>query len=502
MIQRVLVANRGEIAVRILRAARSLGIATIAVHSEADEGALHTRLADESVLLGPPPANESYLDIEKLIDAAKRTGCDAVHPGYGFLSERAAFAKAVTDAGLTWVGPSPEAIDLLGDKVRSRRLMETSGVPVTPGFDSDEQDIGEFTSAAKEIGYPLLVKAAAGGGGKGMRVVRDEADLADAAEGAMREAKAAFGDSRVFLERYVEKPRHIEFQIFADTHGNVVHLFERECSIQRRHQKVVEETPSTALTPELRNEMGTAAVEAAQAAKYVNAGTVEFLFDSARQEFYFLEVNTRIQVEHPITEEVVGVDLVAEQFRVASGEKLSWTQEELCQRGHAIEARIYAEDPAGGFLPAAGPLLHLEEPNGPGVRVDSGVVAGRDVPVHYDPILSKIITYGPTRETARLRMIQALEHTVALGVPTTAPFLRDVLAHEAFMKGDTFTDFIDEHFADWTGDGDAQLREVAMAAATALGGASAAAVSGNGDSQELDATPWQTTGGWRMGGGS
>lgn len=375
-------------------------------------------------------------------------------------------------------------------------------MPVTPGFDSDAQDVKEFIKAAGEIGYPLLVKAAAGGGGKGMRIVREEKELAEAIEGAMREAKAAFGDSRVFLERYVEKPRHIEFQVFADSHGNVVHLFERECSIQRRHQKVVEETPSTALTPELRAKMGEAAVEAAKVAGYVNAGTVEFLFDSARQEFYFLEVNTRIQVEHPVTEEVVGIDLVVEQFRVASGETLSWTQEQLQQRGHSIEARIYAEDPAAGFLPAAGPILYLEEPTGPGVRVDSGVVSGRDVPVHYDPILSKVITYGPDRETARRRMIRALEQTVLLGVPTTAPFLRDVLAHEAFVKGETFTDFIGLHFPEWNGE-DPELVSIALAAATALSGNGATNTANEGayNTSSTPSTPWQTVGGWRIGGG-
>ncbi len=499
MIQRVLVANRGEIAVRILRAARTLGIRTVAVHSEVDEGALHTRFADESVLIGPAPASESYLNIEKLIDAAKRTHCDAVHPGYGFLAERSTFAQAVVDAGLIWIGPPPEAIDLLGDKVRSRRLMENSGVPVTPGFDSDDQKPEVFLKAAKKFGYPLLVKAAAGGGGKGMRIVHEQKDLAEALEGAMREAKAAFGDSRIFLERYVERPRHIEFQVFADTHRNVIHLFDRECSIQRRHQKVVEETPSTALAPELRKRMGEAAVEAAKAANYVNAGTVEFLFDSAKQDFYFLEVNTRIQVEHPVTEEVVGVDLVAEQFRVAAGEKLSWKQSDLSQRGHAIEARIYAEDPANGFLPAAGPLLFLEEPTGPGIRVDSGIVAGREIPVHYDPILAKVITHGPDREKARKRMVHALEQYVALGVPTTASFLRDVLSHEAFIRGETFTDFIPTYFEGWSGEEEA-LRDLAMGAAAALAGNSVRQTFEAGNGVGFRQTPWQSTGLWRMGG--
>jgi acetyl-CoA carboxylase biotin carboxylase subunit len=497
MIKRLLIANRGEIAVRIIRACRSMGISPVAVYSEADSKALHVRLADEAILLGPPEAAESYLVIEKLIDAAKSSGCDAVHPGYGFLSERAAFAKAVTEAGLIWVGPPPDAIDLLGDKVKSRVLMEKSGVPVTPGFASDSQDVEEFKNAAKSMKYPLLVKAAAGGGGKGMRIVREESELEEAISGAMREAQNAFGDSRVFLEKYVEKPRHIEFQVFADTHGNVVHLFERECSIQRRHQKVVEETPSIAVSEDVRKKMGDAAIEAVRAANYVNAGTVEFLLDSDGKTFYFLEVNTRIQVEHPITEEVVGVDLVAEQIRVASGEKLSWTQEELSQRGHAIEVRIYAEDPAQGFLPAAGPLLHLEEPVGPGIRVDGGVVEGVEVPIYYDPIMAKLIAWGPDREVARKRLIHALEHYVVLGVPTTASFLRDVLAEEAFITGDTFTDFIETNLPEWSGD-DEKLREIALAAAVALPVKKGAIASTNGTTTEM-VTPWNELGAWRIG---
>jgi len=498
MIQRVLIANRGEIAVRIIRACRSMGISPVAVYSEADEQALHVRLADEAIPIGPPAAAESYLDIQKLIDAAKLAGCDAIHPGYGFLSERAAFAKAVIDAGLIWVGPPPEAIELLGDKVESRKVMEKSGVPVTPGFASDEQDVEIFKKAAKSMKYPLLVKAAAGGGGKGMRIVREESELEEAIQGAMREAKNAFGDSRVFIEKYVERPRHIEFQVFADTHGNAIHLFERECSIQRRHQKVVEETPSTAMTAHLRKEMGKAAVMAAQAADYVNAGTVEFLLDNDGKSFYFLEVNTRIQVEHPITEEVVGVDLVAEQFRIASGEKLSWTQEEVNQRGHAIEVRIYAEDPAQGFLPAAGPLLHLEEPTGPGVRVDSGVLENVDVPIHYDPIMAKVICWGPDRASSIARTVKALENYVALGVPTTAPFLRDVLASEPFAAGETYTDFIPTYFENWSDD-DPDLLNIAKAASTALAVSNNGAVAQNVGEKQV--TPWQQLGGWRIGGG-
>ncbi|MDP8205691.1 MAG: acetyl-CoA carboxylase biotin carboxylase subunit [Candidatus Electryonea clarkiae] len=498
MFKRVLIANRGEIAVRIIRACRSIGISPVAVYSEADASALHVRLADDAVLLGPPEAAESYLLMDKLIDAAKSTGCEAVHPGYGFLAERAEFASAVIEAGLVWIGPPPEAIDLLGDKVRSRIAMENAGIPVTPGFSSDDADIKTLLKEADRITYPLLIKAAAGGGGKGMRVVNEPLQLEEAVEGAMREAKGAFGDSRVFLEKWVEEPRHIEFQIFADSHGNVIHLFERECSIQRRHQKVVEETPSVAVTPELRKEMGDAAILIAKTANYVNAGTVEFLLDK-NGNFFFLEVNTRIQVEHPVTEEVVGVDLVVEQFRIAAGEPLQWKQSELTQRGHAIEVRIYAEDPASGFLPAAGPLLHLEEPRGPGIRVESGVVQGVEVPIYYDPIMSKIIAWGSDREMSRKRLVDALEHTVILGVPTTAPFLRDVLKSKSFIDGDTRTDFIERNFSEWTGEDETELK-IALAAATALPEKVFGAV--GEDAKHRLPSPWETIGSWRIGANS
>ncbi|MBS1261001.1 MAG: Acetyl-/propionyl-coenzyme A carboxylase alpha chain [Calditrichaeota bacterium] len=506
MLKRVLVANRGEIAVRIMRAARTLAISPVAVFSEADRDALHVRVADDAVEIGPPAAAESYLNIERIIDAAKQAGCDCVHPGYGFLAERAVFARAVIDAGLVWIGPTAEAIELLGDKVASRLTMENAGVPVTPGFASEnaEVDADEYRAAAEKIGYPVLIKAAAGGGGKGMRVVRGPDEFAEGLEGAAREAKGAFGDPRVFIERYVEKPRHIEFQVFADEHGDAVHLFERECSIQRRHQKVIEETPSTALTPGMRARMGEAAVKAVKASNYVNAGTVEFLFDDPRRQFYFLEVNTRIQVEHPVTEETTGIDLVAAQFHVAAGERLPWAQDEITQRGHAIQARIYAEDPAAGFLPAAGPLLYLREPTGPGVRVDSGVVQDVDVPVHYDPIMAKVIGTGPDRETARVRLIHALAGYVALGVPTTAPFLRDVLAHPEFVAGRTYTDFIPTHFHGWTGR-DAEAETVALAVAAGVGERSPGSA---GPGVPADATdgaasripgPWATLGLWRIG---
>ncbi len=496
MIKKVLVANRGEIAVRIIRAAKTLGIESVAVYSEVDSKALHVQMADEAVLLGPPEPAESYLSIERILAAANETGCDAIHPGYGFLAERAVFAQAVIDAGLTWIGPAPEVIDILGDKVRSREMMLKAGIPVTPGFASETQDVNIFIENAGSIGYPLLVKAAAGGGGKGMRIVRAESELKEAIEGAMREAQNAFGDSTIFLEKYIERPRPIEFQIFADSHGNAIHLYERECSIQRRHQKVVEETPSIAMDDDLRARMGEAAVATALAANYENAGTVEFLLDEDGS-FYFLEVNTRIQVEHPVTEEVVGVDLVAEQFRIANGEKLSWNQSDLSQKGHAIEIRLYAEDPANNFLPAAGPVLKLNEPMGPGIRVDSGIIEGVDVPINYDPILSKLIAWGPDRDTAISRMLIALESTVILGLPTTATFLRDVVDSEGFRKGDTFTDFIPLYFDGWKEPEDANL-QAAMIAATLLHGEKAAVVTGNGSDQI--ANPWQHFGNWRVGG--
>lgn len=496
MIKRVLIANRGEIAVRIIKACRTMGISPVAVYSEADSKALHVQLADDAVLLGPPPPNESYLDIEKLINAAKSMDCDAIHPGYGFLSERANFARAVVDAGLIWVGPPAEAIDLLGDKVKSRIAMENAGVPVTPGFSSTDADIETYRVEGKKIGYPILIKAAAGGGGKGMRVLYDESGLEEAIEGARREALGAFGDGRIFIEKYVEKPRHVEFQIFADKHGNVVHLYERECSIQRRHQKVVEETPSTALTPEIRKKMGDAAIATAKAANYENAGTVEFLLDESG-EFYFLEVNTRIQVEHPITEEVVGVDLVAEQFRIASGEKLQWTQDDLSQRGHAIEVRIYAEDPAAGFLPSGGPLLYLHEPTGPGVRIDGGVQQGVEIPIHYDPIMSKIITWGPDRESARKRMVDVLDEYIALGVPTTAQFLKDVMKSQPFIEGDTFTNFIDLYFKEWKAEV-TELEPVALTAAVALSGKTKP--TGNGVGETKMPSVGETIGAFRIGG--
>lgn len=495
MIKKILVANRGEIALRIMRAARELNIATVAVYSEADARALHVLRSDEAVLLGPPPAAESYLVIDKVIEAAKSTGCDAVHPGYGFMAENAGFAQAVEDAGLTFIGPRPASIAKLGNKLEAREMMIAAGVPTTPGAEIKSGKIEDFKAAAKKIGYPVLVKAAAGGGGKGMRVVDDEADLQDAVEGAQREAKGAFGDETVYLEKYLTKPRHIEVQVMADHEGHTVHLFERECSIQRRHQKIIEETPSPALTPELRAEMGAAAVAAAEAANYLSAGTVEFLFEDG--EFFFLEVNTRIQVEHPVTEMVTGFDLVKEQIRIASGEPMSFTQEQITQRGHSTECRVYAEDPENNFLPSAGKIIYLEEPVAANLRIDTGIYSGVAVPVFYDPILSKVITYGSTREESTDRMIMALRNYRVVGIKTNIPFLLDCLSHEEYRKGNLFTGFIPTYLPEWSESSDDGDAEIALAGAV-LANMQRREVVGVAAGETKQPTPWDVLGPWEL----
>ncbi|MDT0631690.1 acetyl-CoA carboxylase biotin carboxylase subunit [Rubrivirga sp. S365] len=443
-LQKVLVANRGEIAVRVMRTCRERGIATVAVYSEADRDALHVRLADEAVEIGPPPSSESYLVGGAVLDAARQTGADAVHPGYGFLSENAAFAQACGEAGLVWIGPPPEAIRLMGDKTEARKLMQAAGVPMAPGTPDAIAEAAEAERVAGEIGYPVLVKAAAGGGGKGMRVVERPEDFRAGFERATSEAESAFGDGRVYVEKYLVGPRHVEIQVLADAHGNVVHLFERECSIQRRHQKVIEEAPSAVLTPDLRAAMGEAAVQAARACDYVGAGTVEFLLDGGA--FYFLEMNTRLQVEHPVTEMITGLDLVAEQIRIAEGEPLGYGQDDVRIWGHAVECRVYAEDVPAGFLPAPGPLLRHRPAAGPGVRVDAGVEEGDEVPVYYDPMVSKLVAWGRTRDEAIARMDRALGEYDVAGVRTTIPFCRYVMGHPAFRSGDFDTGFVAEHF--------------------------------------------------------
>ncbi|MCB9744697.1 MAG: ATP-grasp domain-containing protein [Alphaproteobacteria bacterium] len=432
-ITKVLIANRGEIAVRVIRACRELGMASVAVFSDADRGALHVREADEAVRVGPPPSAESYLNIPALLEAAARTGADAVHPGYGFLSENAGFAQAVLDAGLSWIGPSPEAIAAMGDKVRARALMQAAGVPVVPGT--------EDVSQAARLGLPVLVKAAAGGGGRGMRLVSQASELEAAIAGAQREALGAFGDDRVFVERYVEQGRHIEVQVLGDSHGRVIALGERECSVQRRHQKVIEEAPSVAVSPALRARLEAAAVQAAEAVSYVGAGTVEFLYDEARGEFYFLEMNTRLQVEHPVTEQVTGVDLVRLQLEVAMGGRVP---ESVSLSGWSIEARLYAEDPAQGYLPQSGRLADLCFAELPGVRIDSGVETGDTISIHYDPMIAKVIASGGDREEARRRLVRALQRLSVLGITTNREQLLAILQHEDFVSGAISTRWLGE----------------------------------------------------------
>jgi acetyl-CoA carboxylase biotin carboxylase subunit len=450
--KRVLVANRGEIAVRIIRACREAGIESVAVYSDADRRGLHVGLADRAERLGPPPALQSYLDIEAVIDAARRSGADAVHPGYGFLSERADFARALETAGLTFIGPPADAIERMGSKIGARALMEGAGVPIVPGRTPADQTDRGIAEAVQRIGFPVLIKASAGGGGRGMRVVRSAAEAVELIPAARRESAGAFGDGTLYVERLIERPRHIELQIFADGYGNAVHLFERECSLQRRHQKVVEESPSPALAPAVRERMGTAAVAAARAAGYRNAGTIEFLLEGEGDDarFYFLEMNTRLQVEHPVTEAVTGVDLVRAQLEVAAGASIPWTQESLRQRGHAIECRIYAEDPSSDFLPQAGPLLLYREPSGPGIRIDAGVVEGDQIDVNYDPMLAKLISSAETRPAALERAIAALRAFPILGIRTNIPFLLRVLRHPAVQRGAAHTSFLDERLAELT----------------------------------------------------
>ena len=448
-LRRVLVANRGEIAVRIARACREAGIESVAVYSDADVHAVHVREADRAVRIGPAPPAESYLSVPALLEAARASGADAVHPGYGFLSEQAAFARACEEAGLVFIGPPADVIERMGSKIAARALMKEAGVPIVPGAMPAGQTDAALLASVREIGYPALVKASAGGGGKGMRIVRGDDEAREQIPAARREAAAAFGDGTLYVERAIGRPRHVEVQVFADRHGGIVHLFERECSIQRRHQKIIEESPSPALTPALRARMGEAAVASARAAGYVNAGTIEFLVEGQGDEarFYFLEMNTRIQVEHPVTEAVTGVDLVRAQLAVAAGEPLPWTQPSLSTRGHAIECRVYAEDPENGFLPQAGPLLMYREPRGPGLRIDSGVEEGGTVTVDYDPLLAKLIVSAETREAAIDRAAAALRRYPVLGIRTNIPYLLRILQLPAFRTGDLHTGFIDEHAA-------------------------------------------------------
>ena len=444
--KKILVANRGEIALRVMRTARKMGIKTVAVYSEADRTSPHVQFADEAVLLGPPPSNQSYLLGKKIIAEAKKRGVDGIHPGYGFLSENAAFAKEVSDAGIIFIGPSPNSIEIMGSKLAAKEAVLKFDIPMVPGTPGAINDVNEAKIVSQKIGYPVLIKASAGGGGKGMRIVENEAELATQMERAISEAMSSFGDGSVFIEKYVGSPRHIEIQVLADNHGNTVHLFERECSVQRRHQKVVEEAPSSILTPEVRAAMGADAVKVAQACDYTGAGTVEFLLDE-NLNYYFLEMNTRLQVEHPVSEMITGIDLVEQQIRVARGERLNFSQKDLTINGHAIELRVYAEDPYNNFLPSIGQLEVYRPPVGPGIRVDDGYAEGMDIPIYYDPMLAKLCTWGNTRAEAIQKMKEAIAAYEIKGPVTTLPFGKFVLDHEAFKSGHFDTHFVKNYFS-------------------------------------------------------
>ncbi|MFD0933095.1 acetyl-CoA carboxylase biotin carboxylase subunit [Psychroflexus salinarum] len=443
--KKILVANRGEIALRVMKTIKQMGIKTVAIFSEADRNAPHVRFADEAICVGPAPSNQSYLLGDKIIEIAKSHQVDGIHPGYGFLSENADFAEKVEKNGLTFIGPKSHAIRIMGDKLSAKETVKTYNIPMVPGIDEAITDTEKAKKIAKEIGYPILIKASAGGGGKGMRVVEEEKKLEEQMKRAISEAESAFGNGAVFIEKYVGSPRHIEIQVLADTHGNVLHLFERECSVQRRHQKVVEEAPSVILTPELREKMGQAAIDVAKSCDYVGAGTVEFLMDE-NKNFYFLEMNTRLQVEHPVTELISGVDLVEQQIRIARGEVLQIEQKDLKIKGHALELRVYAEDPTDDFLPSVGTLERYRKPSGEGIRVDDGFEEGMEIPIYYDPMLSKLVTYGANREAAIQLMLEAIKHYEVKGVATTLPFGKFVFNHEAFRSGNFDTHFVKKYY--------------------------------------------------------
>lgn len=444
--QKILVANRGEIALRIMRSAREMGIKTVAVYSDADRDALHVRYADEAVNIGEAPSSQSYLVGEKIIAACKQTGAEGIHPGYGFLSENAGFARLVKDSGLILIGPSPEAMEVMGNKLSAKAAALKYNIPMVPGTEEAITDVNEAKKRAIEVGFPILIKAAAGGGGKGMRIVESPADFEEQMQLAVSEATSAFGDGSVFIERYVSSPKHIEIQVLGDTHGNIVHLFERDCSVQRRHQKVVEEAPSAILTPGIREKMGRCAVDVARSVNYTGAGTVEFIMDEGLN-FYFLEMNTRLQVEHPVTELITGIDLVKEQIKIARGEAISFKQEDLKIHGHAVELRVYAEDPANNFLPDIGTLQTYITPKGPGVRVDDGFEQGMEIPIYYDPMIAKLITFADTRAEAIERMIRAIDEYQITGITTTLGFGRFVMQHEAFTSGNFDTHFVKKYFS-------------------------------------------------------
>ena len=501
MIKRLLIANRGEIAVRIARACRELGVESVAAYSEADARALHVMAADRAVSIGPASAADSYLSIPRLIDAARASGADAVHPGYGFLSENAAFAEACEHAGLAFVGPPSHVIAQMGSKIEARRLMKRAGVPVVPGGTPADQSDESLVALIERLGPPALIKPSAGGGGKGMHRVFAHDQIAGAVQTARREALAAFGDGTLYVERLIERPHHVEVQVIGDGHGHLVHLFERECSVQRRHQKVIEESPSPAITPALRERLTAAAVNAARTVSYCNAGTVEFLVDLGggdidRAPFYFLEMNTRLQVEHPVTEQVAGVDLVRAQLIVASGEPLPWDQRTLAQRGHAIEVRVYAEDPSHGFLPQAGRLLLYREPRLPGVRVDSGFVEGNEISVHYDPLIAKVIASAETRDLTIVRLVAALREYPILGIGTNISYLLRILEHPQFQSGDVDTGFLERESEALAERPDTPVPPPVMAA-MALHGKDSAISDIPDDHTHSAWDPWRRSTGWR-----
>jgi acetyl-CoA carboxylase biotin carboxylase subunit len=466
-IKKLLVANRGEISLRIMRTAREMGIATVAVFSEADRNSPHVKFADEAICLGPPPSSESYLLGDKIIQISKDLGVDAIHPGYGFLSENESFAKAVADSGLIFVGPSPEAIRIMGSKLAAKQAVAQYDIPLVPGTEEAISDIGEAKRRALEIGYPILIKASAGGGGKGMRIVENEAEFEEQMQRAVSEAISAFGDGAVFIEKFITSPRHIEIQVLGDQHGNVVHLFERECSIQRRHQKVIEEAPSAIVSEEMRKAMGEAAVGVAKACNYYGAGTVEFIVDD-QLNFYFLEMNTRLQVEHPVTEMITGKDLVREQLKIASGQALDFAQEDLKIHGHAVEVRVYAEDPKNNFLPDIGTLVTYQRPQGPGIRVDDGFEEGMTIPIYYDPMIAKLITHAADRNSAIDRMIRAIDDYKISGIQTTLDFCRFALNHEAFRSGNFDTKFVEKFFSPAVLDSNFEEKELELLSALAV----------------------------------